>query len=56
MKPLVEERQDLLASLRESSLERDDSQEMRTYKDTEGNIYYSVTTILSNKVPESKRR
>jgi len=56
MKPVVEERQDLLASLRESSLERDDSQAMRTYKDTEGNIYYSVTTILSNTVPEAKRR
>ena len=56
MKPLVEERQDLLASLRESSLERDDSNEFRTYKDTEGNIYYSVTTILSNTVPEAKRR
>jgi len=52
----VEERQDLLASLRESSLERDDSKEMRTYKDTEGNIYYSVTTILGNTVPEAKRK
>ena len=56
MKPVVEERQDLLASLRSSSLERDDSNELRTYKDTEGNIYYSVTTILSNTVPEAKRR
>ena len=56
MKPVVEERQDLLASLRESSLERDDSKAYRTYKDTEGNEYYSVTTILSNTVPETKRR
>jgi len=56
MKPQAEERQDLLASLRESSLERDDSKEMRTYKDEKGNIYYSVTTILSNTVPEAKRR
>ena len=38
MKPVAEERQDLLASLRTSSLERDDSQALRTYKDTEGNI------------------
>ena len=56
MKPVAEERQDLLASLRKSELERDDSKAMRTYKDTEGNIYYSVTTILSNTVPETKRR
>ena len=52
----VEERQDLLASLRTSALERDDSEEYRKYIDTDGNIYYSVTTILSNTVPEVKRR
>ena len=51
-----EKRQDLLASLRSSSLERDDSGEYRIYKDTEGNNYYSVTTILSNTIPEAKRR
>ncbi len=56
MKPQVEERQDLLASLRSSSLERDDSSEMRKYIDTEGREYYSVTTILSNTLPEAKRR
>ena len=52
----VEARQDKLASLRTSSLERDDSQKYRIYKDTEGNNYYSVTTILSNTLPEAKRR
>ena len=41
MKPLVEERQDLLASLRESSLERDDSNEFRTYKDTRQYLLFS---------------
>jgi len=56
MKTQVEERQDLLASLRSSSLERDDSSEYRKYIDTEGREYYSVTTILSNTVPEAKRR
>ena len=52
----VECRQDKLASLRTSSLERDDSDKYRKYTDTEGNIYYSVTTILSNTVSEGKRR
>lgn len=52
----VEARQDKLASLRTSSLERDDSNEMRKYIDTEGKEYYSVTTILSNTLPEAKRR
>jgi ATP-dependent exoDNAse (exonuclease V) beta subunit len=56
MKPLAVERQDLLASLRSSSLERDDSGEFRKYIDTEGKEYYSVTTILSNTIPEAKRR
>ena len=56
MQPQVEERQALLASLRSSSLERDDSNEMRKYIDTEGKEYYSVTTILSNTLPEAKRR
>jgi hypothetical protein len=53
-KPPVAVRQDALASLRSSSLERDDSGEFRTYTDDEGNSYYSVTTILSNTEPEAK--
>lgn len=52
----AEERQDLLAKLRNSSLERDDSEEFRKYIDCQGNIYYSVTTILSNTIAEAKRR
>ena len=55
-KPPVAVRQDALASLRSSSLERDDSGEFRIYTDDEGNSYYSVTTILSNTEPEAKRR
>ena len=38
-KPPVAVRQDALASLRSSSLERDDSGEFRTYTDDEGNSY-----------------
>ena len=52
----VEERQDLLAGLRNWSLERDDSGPYRIYRDEEGKEYYSVTTILSNTVPEAKKR
>ena len=39
-KPSVEVRQDALASLRSSSLERDDSGKFRIYTDDEGNSYY----------------
>ena len=55
-KPPVAVRQDALASLRSSELERDDSGDFRIYKDKEGKSYYSVTTILSNTEPEAKRR
>jgi len=52
----VNSRQDLLASLRVKSLERDDTGKYRVYKDKEGNEYFSVTTILSNTEPEAKRK
>tara|TARA_R100001440_G_scaffold1078_1_gene3575 strand:+ start:31 stop:879 length:849 start_codon:yes stop_codon:yes gene_type:complete len=55
-KPPVAVRQDALASLRSSELERDDSGDFRIYRDKEGKSYYSVTTILSNTEPEAKRR
>ena len=55
-KPPVAVRQDALASLRSSELERDDSGDFRIYKDKEGKSYYSVTTILSNTEPEAKRK
>ena len=60
MKPVAEERQDLLATLRKSSLERDDSKEMRTYKDEKGNWLYpdeiekANSTTAFRKIDKSK--
>ncbi len=39
--------QDALAALRRSALVRDDSGPSRVYRDKEGNVYHSVTSILS---------
>lgn len=39
--------QDALASLRRSALVRDDSGPSRVYRDKAGNVYHSVTSILS---------
>ena len=40
------DRTDALAALRRSKLVRDDSGPTRVYRDTAGNVYHSVTTIL----------
>jgi hypothetical protein len=44
---MFQDRTDVLASLRRSSLTRDDSGPQRIYRDSAGNIYFSVTSILS---------
>lgn len=51
----TEERQDALAKLRKWALERDDSGPYRVYRDKDGNIYYSVTTILQHTAPQRQK-
>jgi hypothetical protein len=43
----MQDRTDAIAALRRSTLVRDDSGPQRIYRDAAGNVYYSVTTILS---------
>ncbi len=47
--------QDALARLREWKLERDDSGDFRVYRDTEGNVYHSVTHILQETASQGEK-
>ena len=51
-------KQDLLAGLRKWTLERDDESDPggRIYRDNEGNVYHSVTRILSATAPEHQKQ
>ena len=51
-------KQDLLAGLRKWTLERDDESDPggRIYRDNEGNVYHSVTRILSATAPDHQKQ
>ena len=53
--PQDQDRQNLLAGLRHSSLVRDDSGKHRVYRDEEEREYHSVTSILRHTAPAEQK-